>query len=69
VTFALYLLIAIFVLTFITAVLFLQIRKSAALLMLPYLVWLGFAGLLNYEIKRLNPKAENLVAPALRTQI
>jgi len=69
VTFALYLLIAIFVLTFITTVLFLQIRKSAALLMLPYLVWLGFAGLLNYEIKRLNPKAENLVAPALRTQI
>jgi tryptophan-rich sensory protein len=29
--------------------------------MLPYLAWLCFAALLNYEIGALNPNAENLV--------
>jgi tryptophan-rich sensory protein len=66
---ALYLLVAIIVLTLLTTGLFLRIRKSAALLMLPYLLWLGFALALNYEIDRLNPKAEGLAVPALRTQI
>ena len=49
--------------------LFWRIRRAAGLLLLPYLAWLGFAALLNYEIVRLNPGAETLVAPALRTQI
>jgi tryptophan-rich sensory protein len=66
---ALYLIFAIFVLTFITCILFLLIRKSAALLMLPYLLWLGFAGSLNYEILRLNPNAGEPVQPTLRTHI
>ncbi|WP_070154230.1 TspO/MBR family protein [Sphingobium phenoxybenzoativorans] len=69
VTPALYLIGGIFILALITTILFLQIRRAAALLMLPYLIWLGFAAALNYEIKRLNPEAESLVTPALRTQI
>jgi tryptophan-rich sensory protein len=69
VTAALYLLVGIGVLTLVTIILFWRVRKVAALLMLPYIAWLGFAGALNSEIKRLNPKAEGLVVPALRTQI
>jgi tryptophan-rich sensory protein len=53
----------------VTAALFWRIRKAAGLLLLPYLVWLAFAAFLNYEIGRLNPGAQTLVAPALRTQI
>lgn len=66
---ALYLLGGIVGLTLMTIILFWQVRKGAALLMLPYLVWLGVAGALNYQIMLLNPKAEGLVVPALRTQI
>lgn len=53
----------------IATALFWRIRRAAGLLLLPYLCWLAFATLLNYEIARLNPEAESLVAPALRTQI
>ncbi|HKY81521.1 MAG TPA: TspO/MBR family protein [Sphingobium sp.] len=52
-----------------TAALFWRIRRVAGLLLLPYLAWLAFAAYLNYEIGRLNPGAESLVAPALKTQI
>ena len=41
-----------------------RIRIVAALLLYPYLGWLMFAGLLNYEILRLNPDAETLVPGA-----
>jgi tryptophan-rich sensory protein len=58
---ALWLIVAIIVLTVITAVLFWSIRRSAALLLLPYLAWLSFAAFLNAEIGRLNPGAEQLV--------
>jgi tryptophan-rich sensory protein len=44
-----------------TAVLFGRIRKTAGLLMLPYLAWLCFATYLNYQIIVLNPDAERLV--------
>jgi tryptophan-rich sensory protein len=44
-----------------TAVIFAGIRKTAALLMLPYLAWLAFAALLNWQIIQLNPDAESLV--------
>lgn len=43
--------------------LFWGIRRSAALLLLPYLAWLGFAAFLTWQIDRLNPGAERL-APA-----
>lgn len=52
-----------------TTWLFRGIRRFAALLMLPYLLWLCFAAYLNFEVGRLNPNAETLVAPALQTQI
>jgi tryptophan-rich sensory protein len=45
------------------ALLFLRIRKGAALLMLPYLAWLCFATALNWQIGRLNPDGGR-VAPA-----
>ena len=39
--------------------LFWKVRKLAALLLLPYLAWVCFATLLNYEFLRLNPDAED----------
>lgn len=35
-----------------------RVRKAAAWLMVPYMAWLSFALLLNYEMDRLNPDAE-----------
>ena len=42
--------------------LFWKVRRLAALLLLPYLAWVCFASLLNYEFLRLNPDADG--APA-----
>ena len=66
---ALVLILALIVVVAITTWLFARIRRVAGLLLLPYLAWLAFASFLNYEIGRLNPDAETLVAPALSTQI
>lgn len=63
------LILALIVIVAITIWLFARIRRVAGLLLLPYLAWLAFASFLNYEIGRLNPDAETLVAPALSTQI
>jgi tryptophan-rich sensory protein len=41
-----------------------KIRVVASLLLYPYLGWLMFAGLLNYEILARNPNAETLVPGA-----
>lgn len=41
-----------------TIVLFWRVRKSAGLLLLPYLGWILFASVLNYEFLRLNPQAD-----------
>jgi tryptophan-rich sensory protein len=41
-----------------TTVLFGRISRVAAWLMVPYLVWLGFATALNYDVWRLNPGAD-----------
>lgn len=72
VTLAFYLLIVILLLSVVTTVLFARVRMVAGLLMLPYLVWLGFAAYLAFEVHRLNPNAEKadmLVAPSISTQI
>jgi len=69
VTAGLFLIVAIGGLGILTTLLFAGIRVAAAWLMLPFLLWIAFAAYLNYEIRRLNPNAETLVAPAVRTQI
>ncbi len=38
--------------------LFWKVRRSAALLLLPYLAWVLFASVLNYQFLRLNPAAD-----------
>jgi len=61
VTLALSLIAAMIVVTMALILALWRIRVVAALLLYPYLGWLMFAGLLNYEILRLNPNAETLV--------
>lgn len=46
-----------------------RIRSLAAWLMVPYLVWISFAGVLNWRIGQLNPNAQSLAKPARTTQI
>ncbi len=55
---ALILLIAIVVAVAVTAALFWRVRRAAGLLLLPYLAWVLFAAVLNYEFLRLNPQAD-----------
>jgi benzodiazapine receptor len=43
------------VLVLVTIVLFWRVRRSAALLLLPYLAWIAFATLLNWEFLAANP--------------
>lgn len=52
-----------------TAVLFGRIRTVAALLMLPYIVWLGVIGALTWRIAELNPQQESLVPGAHTSQV
>jgi tryptophan-rich sensory protein len=53
----------------VTAVLFWRIRRSAGLLMLPYLAWLCFAALLTFQIGALNPGASELAPAGSTTDI
>ncbi|MDB5713165.1 MAG: tryptophan-rich sensory protein [Sphingomonadales bacterium] len=46
-----------------------RVRPSAAWLMVPYLGWLCFAAILNWQFHRLNPHAQTLVPAASHTQI
>jgi len=48
---------------------FAPIRKAAAWLLVPYMVWLSFAAILNFQIDQRNPDAETLVPAAASTQI
>lgn len=52
-----------------TTFVFGRIRKAAAWLMVPYLVWISFAGVLTWRIGQLNPNAESLVCAASATQM
>jgi tryptophan-rich sensory protein len=64
VTFALSLIAAMMILAMTLILTLWKIRIVAALLLYPYLGWLMFAGLLNYEILQLNPDAGTLVPGA-----
>ena len=55
--------------TIATAFAFAPIRKAAAWLLMPYMVWLSFAAILNFQIDQRNPDAETLVPHAASTQI
>jgi tryptophan-rich sensory protein len=50
-------------------IVFARIRKAAAWLMVPYMVWISFAGMLAYGIGALNPDAETLAAPSHTSQM
>lgn len=58
-----------FGLTMLMTIIFSQVRGLAAVLLVPYLVWLLFAAYLNYEILALNPGVETLAPRASTTQI
>lgn len=66
---ALWLIVALAVIVAVTALAFGRVRRVAGVLMLPYLAWLCFAAVLNYEIGRLNPGAEQLAPTGKGTQI
>ena len=66
---AFFLLLAIFVAAAVTAVLFRSVRPVACLLMLPYLAWLLFAGVLNFELMRRNANGPRLAPDGPSTQI
>ncbi len=66
---ALYLIIFILMVTIATAFAFAPIRKAAAWLLVPYMLWLSFATILNFQIDQRNPDAETLVPAAASTQI
>ena len=58
---ALFIIVAILAISVAVAILFARIRPVAALLLIPYIAWLSFASILNYQILQLNPDAETLV--------
>jgi tryptophan-rich sensory protein len=48
---------------------FARVRRVAAWLMVPYLVWISFAGVLTWSIDQMNPAAETLVPPPATSQM
>ena len=60
---------AMLVLSIAATVVFSRIRLAAAWLMVPYMVWISFAGMLAYGIGALTPDAETLVPPAHTSQM
>ena len=58
ITLAQYLLFAIDLAVLVTLILFFRVRRLAGWLMLPYLAWVLFATVLNWEFLQLNPEAD-----------
>lgn len=54
---AFWLLVALVVLVVLTIALFARVRAFAAVLLVPYLCWITFAALLNWQFEALNPEA------------
>jgi tryptophan-rich sensory protein len=52
-----------------TVIAFARIRPVAAVLLLPYLAWLCFAAVLNWQIDRLNPDAEQGTAQSVEYEL
>ncbi|MCJ8159725.1 TspO/MBR family protein [Sphingomonas sp. LaA6.9] len=69
VSLAFWLILLILALATITTFAFGRVRARAAWLMLPYLAWLCFAAMLNWQIDQLNPDAETLVRGVPKAQI
>jgi tryptophan-rich sensory protein len=69
VTTALILLYVLAVLVLACIILFARIRVGAALLMVPYLAWICYAGVVLYQIDQLNPNAQGLVSSGSSDQI
>lgn len=69
VTVAFYIILVMLTLAIATTFAFARVRKAAAWLMVPYLVWISFALILNFKIDQLNPDAESLYVPAASSQI
>ena len=63
---ALLVIVGMLVMGIVTTLAFGRIRSAAAWLMVPYLVWVSMAGVLTWQIGRMNPDADTLV-PAART--
>ena len=69
VTTAFFIILAMLAVAIATTFAFGRVRKAAAWLMVPYLVWISFASILNFQIDKLNPDAESLYVPAVTSQI
>ena len=69
VTAAFFIILAMLAVAIATTFAFGRVRKAAAYLMVPYLVWISFAAILNFQIDNLNPDAESLYVPAVTSQI
>jgi translocator protein len=69
VSLALLIIIVMFALAVATTFAFARVRRAAAWLMVPYLVWLSLAMLLNFQIDLANPDAETFVPGAASTTI
>jgi len=66
---ALYLILFMLVVTIATTFAFGRIRSAAAWLLVPYMIWISFAALLNYKFDQMNPDAETLAPPAASAQL
>ena len=69
ITAAFYLILFMIVSTIATAFAFGRIRSAAAWLLVPYMAWISFAAILNYQFDQMNPDAEGLAVPAASTQL
>jgi tryptophan-rich sensory protein len=69
VTTALALIAILFGLALVTTFLFAKVRMGAAILMIPYLAWICYAGFLLYRINELNPDASHIVPARSSDQI
>ncbi len=63
ITTALYVIVALDVLVLVTVWLFWKVRKTAALLLLPYLAWILFATVLNWQFLDLNRDLDGAEGP------